>query len=318
MNLEHLHQMLTRYLATREAIGFKDRRHRKLLEDFLQHIARKQPGGPISAQLAVDWACSTPHPDAVASRAFRLSVARGFLTHVKSVLPETEIPPAGYLKTRRRSTPYLFSRDDIHRLLDCAGDLRPRGSIRPHTYRTIIGLLASTGLRASEAVKLRVSDVQLDLDPPLLHIFETKFLKSRWVPLHPTTADVLRDYKERRSEIGGVQPTDPFFISTKGKPIPYYTLKNLFGRLVRRLGIAAVSHQRSPSLHSLRHSFAVQRLMTWYREGRDVQSLVPHLSVYLGHVHLSNSYWYLSALPDLLNAAGDRFYVYSRKGAEYD
>lgn len=318
MNLENLHHMLNSYLATREAIGLKDRRHRKLLEDFLRHVAKEQPAGPIPAQQVVDWACSTPHPDAIASQSFRFRIARAFLIHVKTVVPETEIPPDRYLKAQRRPTPSLFSRDDILRLLDCAGAVRPRGSLRPHTYRTIIGLLACTGLRASEAVRLRVSDVQLDLDPPVLHIFETKFLKSRLVPLHSTTAEVLRHYKRLRSEARVVQPADPFFISAKGKPVPYYTLKNLFARLVSRAGVAAANHQRSPSLHSLRHSFAVQRLTIWYQEGRDVRSLAPHLSVYMGHAHLSASYWYLSASPDLLNAAADRFCVYTRKEGEHD
>jgi integrase len=318
MNLENLRHMLNSYLAIREAIGLKDKRHRKLIEDFLQHVARKQAAGPFPAQLAVDWACLTLRPDAVAGRAFRLSVVRGFLTHVKTVFPETEIPPHRYFKTQRRRAPYLFSQDDILRLLDCAGDIKPRGSMNSHTYQTIIGLLASTGLRASEALRLKVSDVELDLDPPLLQVFETKFLKSRWVPLHATTAAVLRHYKERRSEAGVVRPTDPFFISARDTPVPYYTLKNLFARLVKRLGVVTSNHQRNPSLHSLRHSFAVRRLTTWYLEGRDVQSLAPHLSVYLGHARLSDSYWYLSALPDLLNAAADRFDVHSGEEGEHD
>jgi integrase/recombinase XerD len=318
MSNETLRFMLNSYLATRKAIGLKDRRHRKLLEDFLGHLAKIESTGPILAQLAVDWAGATPHSDAVASQSHRLSVARGFLIHLKSVFPETEIPPERCLKAPRRPTPCLFSQDDIVRLLDCARELKPAGSIRPHTYRTIIGLLASTGLRASEAIRLRVSDVQLDCDPTVLHVFETKFRKSRWVPLHSTTAEVLRDYKEHRSEDRAVQPTDPFFISNAGKPIPYYTLKNLFARLVRQLGIAAAPHSRSPSLHSLRHTFAVQRLTGWYQEGLDVQFLAPHLSVYLGHARLSASYWYLSASPDLLNAAGDRFSAYAGKGGEHE
>ena len=318
MNLEDLRHLLNSYLGTREAIGLKNRRHRKLLEDFLQYISNQQAVGPFPARLAVDWACSTLRPDAVAGQAFRLTIVRGFLTYLKTVFPETEIPPRRYFKTQRRRTPYLFSQDDIVRLLDCAGDTKPRGSMNSHTYRTIIGLLASTGLRASEALRLKVSDVQLDLDPPVLHIFETKFLKSRWVPLHATTAAELRKYQERRSKTGVVRPTDPFFISATSTPVPYYTLKNLFTRLVRRLGVVTSTHQRNPSLHSLRHSFAVQRLTTWYREGRDVQSLAPHLSVYLGHARLSDSYWYLSALPDLLNAAADRFNELSGEEAKHD
>lgn len=318
MNLESLADMLNSYLTTREAIGLKDRRHRKLLEDFLQHVSKEQPAGPIPAQLVVDWACSTPHPDAIASQSFRFRIARAFLIYVKTVVPETEIPPDRYLRAQHRPTPCLFSLDNILRLIDSAGDLRSRGSLRPHTYRTIIGLLACTGLRASEAVGLRISDVQLDLDPPVLHIFETKFRKSRLVPLHSTTAEVLRHYKKLRSEGRVVQPTAPFFVSAKGAPVPYYTLKNLFARLVKRVGVAAADHQRSPSLHSLRHSFAVQRLTIWYQEGRDVRSLAPNLSVYMGHAHLSASYWYLSASPDLLNAAADRFCVYTRKEGEHD
>lgn len=318
MKREDLHYLLNCYLATRESVGFKDRGHRKLLEDFLQHAAKKRSAGPITVQLVVDWACLTSRSDAFAGQALRLSTARGFLTYLKTVFPETEIPPARYLRPQRRRRPYLFSRDDILRLLDCAGDQRPRGSLRAVTYPTIIGLLASTGLRASEAIKLRVGDVQLDPDPPLLHIFETKFLKSRWVPLHPTTAEVLRHYRERRSEAGAVQPTDPFFISDAGRPVPYYTLKNLFARLVKRLGVVAANNQRTPSLHSLRHTFAVQRLTIWYQEGRDVRALAPQLSVYLGHKHLSDSYWYLSAMPDLLNAAADRFLGYVSEESDHD
>jgi integrase len=173
-------------------------------------------------------------------------------------------------------------------------------------------------LRASEAVGLRISDVQLDLDPPVLHIFETKFRKSRLVPLHSTTAEVLRHYMRLRSEGRVVRPENPFFVSAKGASVPYYTLKNLFARLVRRVGVAGADHQRSPSLHSLRHSFAVQRLTIWYQEGRDVRSLAPNLSVYMGHAHLSASYWYLSASPDLLSAAADRFYIYARNEGEHD
>ena len=318
MNLESLDPMLNRYLATREAVGLKDRRHRKLLKEFLEYVAKQKPDGPIPAQMVVDWACSTPHADAVASQSFRLSIARAFLIHVKTVFPEAEIPPHLYLKPRRRPTPCLFSRDDILQLLDCAGSLKSRASLRPHTYRTIVGLLACTGLRASEAIRLRVKDVQLDLDPPVLQIFETKFRKSRLVPLHTTTAAVLRHYKRLRSEARVLQPADPFFISAKGMPVSYYTLKNLFARLVTRIGVSDTNRQRIPSLHSLRHSFAVERLTIWYQEGRDVRSLAPNLSVYMGHARLSASYWYLSASPDLLNAAADLFYAYAEEEGEHD
>src|SRR5262249_41535209 len=119
-------------------------------------------------------------------------------------------------------------------------------------------------------------------------------------------------------EAGSAQPADPFFVSEKGKPIPYYTLKNVFTRIVRRLGFQTAPCQRGPSLHSLRHSFAVQRLTSWYEEGRDVARLAPYLSVYLGHAQLSDSYWYFSAAPDLLNAAACRFDPYAGKERDCD
>jgi integrase/recombinase XerD len=317
MSSRDLHAILNDYLATREALGLKDRWRRKLLEEFLERVAAEESKGPITAQLAVDWACATSRPDALASQSFRLSVVRGFLTHLRTIIPETERPPDRLLKTPHRSAPSLFSHADILRLLDCAAALKPKDSIRPHTYRTIIGLLANAGLRANEAIRLRVSDVQLDLDPPRLHIFETKFRKSRLVPVHSTTAQVLRAYSERRSNCR-LQLSDSFFITRSGKPVPYYTLKNLFARLVKDLGIVHGSDQRKPSLHSLRHTFAVQRLTTWYQEGRNVRDLAPHLSVYLGHARLSASYWYLSALPDLLNEAAKRFCTYTQKGGEHE
>lgn len=317
MSSRDLYAILNDYLATRAAMGLKDRWQRKLLEGFLERVAAEQANGPITAQLAVAWACATSRTDAVASQSFRLSVVRGFLTHVRTVIPETELLPTRLIQTPRRSAPSLFSQADIARLLDSAAALKPKASLRPHTYRTMIGLLANTGLRASEALRLRMNDVQLDLDPPRLHIFETKFRKSRWVPLHPTTAQVLRDYKERRSSSQPQLP-DSFFITHSGKQVPYYTLKNLFARLVKVLGITGGLHHRKPSLHSLRHTFAVHRLTTWYQEGRDVHALAPQLSVYLGHARLSASYWYLSALPELLNEAANRFCVYAQQGGEHD
>ena len=318
MNTETLGSLLSAYLSIRQTVGFKDVPHQRLLADFLQYCAKQQISDLTLGQSAVDWARSTSRPDARASQARRLQIARGFLAYVKTVLPETEVPPVGLLGKQRCRRPFVFSRDEIVTLLDAAATLKPRGTLRPHTYRTIIGLLACTGLRASEVVKLKVSDVQLCENPPRLHIFETKFHKSRWVPLHLTTADALARYKERRSESRLVASADPFFISNLGNPIPYHTLKNTFTRLVHRLGITAASQERGPSLHSLRHYFAVQRLTVWSQQRADVTALAPRLSIYLGHGRLSDSYCYLSAMPDLLKAAADCFYLYVGKEGGHD
>ncbi len=318
MNSKELLCLLDSYLATRRALGLKDGPHRRLLKDFLQYVAKEGTFGPALTQRVLDWACSTPNPHAITRQILRFRVVRGFLSYLKTVCPQVEVPPGGILKGPRRRPPYVFFQDEMARLLNLAGTLGPRGSLRPHTYQTIIGLLTGTGLRVNEALRLTMADVNLDLVPPRLHIVNTKFHKSRWVPLHPTTAEALRHYKEQRSQGKYVEPTDPFFIGRRGKPVHYHTLKQGFTSLVRRLGTVGTESQRGPSLHSLRHSFAVCRLRSWYEQGSDVQALAPMLSVYLGHRHLRDSYWYLSALPDLLNAASDRFSIYAEKEGRHE
>lgn len=313
MNIKELLCLLDSYLAARRAMGLKDGSHRRLLKDFLQYIAKERTFEPALTQRALDWACSTSNPHAITCQIVRLRVARGFLSYLKTIFPQVEVPPCGILRGPRRRQPYVFSHDEIARLMNLAGTLGPRGSLRPHTYQTIIGLLTSTGLRVNEALRLTMADVKLDLVPPRLHIVKTKFHKSRWVPLHPTTAEALRHYKARRGQGKSVEPTDPFFISRREKPVHHHTLKEGFTSLVRRLGTFGTEYQRGPSLHSLRHAFAVHRLCSWYEQGTDVQALAPMLSVYLGHSSLRDSYWYLSALPQLLNAASARFYIYAEK-----
>jgi integrase len=174
------------------------RARRKLLEDFVAYLEKHSDGKPIRAQLAVDWASSTSATCGVAGQAARLGLARGFLIHLKASLPETEIPDKHLLAAPRRPPPYIFSAAEISLLLEEAARVGPRGSLRPHTHQTLLGLLASTGLRPSEAANLLISDVQLDEQPPRLLIRQTKFQKSRWVPVHYTAADQLRRYAQLR------------------------------------------------------------------------------------------------------------------------
>jgi integrase len=170
--------------------------------------------------------------------------------------------------------------------------------------------LASTGLRPSEAAKLLISDVQLDEQPPRLLIRQTKFQKSRWVPLHYTAADQLRRYAQLRREMNYDALSDSFFVSEQGGEIELYNLRYAFRCLVSRLGFKPRPGQRHPTLHSFRHTFAVNRLRQWYETGADVRALLPNLSVYLGHVDLAASFWYLSATPELLGAAAKLFENY--------
>jgi integrase len=188
--------------------------------------------------------------------------------------------------------------------------------LRPHTLSTLIGLLASTGLRIGEAIRLRVDHVKLEVDPPQLHILETKFHKSRIVPLHPSTAEHLRHYSEQRADLHYDGLSDAFFVSEQGGHLNHLALHNWFARLCQRLAMKPTDGGRGPCLTSFRHTFAVTRMQRWYQQGLDVQALLPHLSIYLGHVKPQESYWYLTSAPELLSAAAQRFETYTQAGGD--
>jgi integrase len=175
------------------------------------------------------------------------------------------------------------------------------------TIHTLIGLLASTGLRIGEALALEVDDVRLNADTPHLLISDGKFGNSRNVVLHPTVAEQLRRYLIQRSEALAGRNVKAFFINRHGRRLNYNAQRLTFLRLLKRAGILAVPGERGPSLHSFRHSFAVRRLTLWHRDRKDVQDLLPHLAVYLGHIGPENTYWYLSGTPELLQTASIRF-----------
>jgi integrase len=179
-----------------------------------------------------------------------------------------------------------------------------------------MGLLASTGIRIGEALRLHVSEVQLELDPPRLQIAQTKFHKSRWVPLHFTTATQLGAYRTLRTQRFADHAAAPFFLSATGHLVNHCSLVLWFSKTYRRLGFWPTDGARRPCLHSLRHTFAVRRVLRWYEDGADVHGLLPHLSVYLGHVRPQESYWYLIATPELLTQAALRFQAYILPGGE--
>ena len=314
MSPRSLHLHLDAYLSVREALGFQMRAERTLLRDFVGFVESQGDGSPIRAQRAVDWACASSTQRGRGGAAQRLSMARRFLAYLRATLPETEIPPSGLVASFRRPQPYLFTPPQITALIRAAHDLDPPGALRPYTFATFLGVLASTGLRVGEAIRLTVQDVHLDAAPPRLHIRETKFHKSRWVPLHPTTGVALRRYSAMRTALGYAAFSDIFFVSEQGGPLTYSPLRRGFLALCHTVGLGPTASGRRPSLRALRHSFAVQRMQCWYQEGREVQALLPHLSVYLGHVRPQESYWYLTATPELLAAAAERFCAYAVAG----
>ena len=231
----HLH--LDAYLGVRQALGFQMRAERTLLRDFVRSLETDADAGPIRAYLAVDWACASSAQRGASGAAQRLSMARSFLMYLRTILPETEVPDSGLVRAFRRPKPYLFTASQITALIHAAQDFGPHGSLRPHTFATFLGVLASTGLRVGEAIRLTVQDVHLDATPPVLHIGETKFHKSRLVPLHPTTVVPLRHYTALRTTLHYAALSDVFFVSEQGHALTHDALGRWFAQLCRQFGL---------------------------------------------------------------------------------
>lgn len=301
-----LQDHLERYLELRRALGFEMRVEGRLLQDFLTFLQGRTVAEPLIAHAALDWACSRGTPNGSGWQARRLSIARCFLVHLRAHRPGIEVPAPGIIPCGVRPTPYIYSEAQIVALMNEARALKPTGSLRPHTYATLIGLLASCGLRPGEAVRLRDADVEMDSQPPRLVIRETKFRKSRLVPVDASTAEALRSYAATRKRLGFDDLSQSFFVSEAGAPLAYSTVGRTFLGIVRR-SVHATAGSRGPNLRCLRHTFAVRRMLDWYSRGLDVNQHLPHLSVYLGHAKPQHTYWYLTATPELLSKAGSRF-----------
>jgi integrase len=230
---------------------------------------------------------------------------RGFAQYHHAVEPRTEIPPPDMLPYRpQRCTPYLYSDDEIAQLMEAARHLPSPTGLRACTYVTVFGLLASMGMRISELLALDNDDI--DLEGGLLTIRCTKFRKSRCLPLHPTTRQALGRYMQRRNDVYPIPQSPSFFVSEQGTRLNKCTVRATFVRLSRQIGLRGPTDRRGPRLHDFRHRFAVQTLVRWYHEGVDVDRHLPELSTYLGHVKMSDTYWYLSATPELLGLATQR------------
>jgi integrase/recombinase XerD len=201
------------------------------------------------------------------------------------------------------ANPYLYSELEVQRILEQARNMPAQFTLQPLTYHCLFGLLAVTGLRISEALNLESRDV--NWTEGILTIRTSKFGKSRLVPLHPTTKDVLAQYAAERVQRFPDRPAAAFFPSSTGARLDAGQVRRTFYRVSRQIGIRGASASRGPRLHDFRHRFAVETLLRWYRSGEDVRRRLPILSTYLGHVHVSDTYWYLSNTPELMAAAGN-------------
>lgn len=296
-----LRAALADYLAVRRALGFKLAGAERLLGQFIAYLEERGEQ-TIRAELALAWA--TLPADAHPSWPWhRLSAVRGFAAHVKTIDPATEVPAAGLLpRRRRRRAPYLYSEEQVDALIVAAGTLKTEHRVA--TYRTLLGLLAVTGMRVGEAIRLDRDDV--DFGAELVVVRRTKFNKSRELALHPSTARALDCYLERAGRPRGARSTEAVFVSTAGTRLLYSNVASTFRLLVDRAAIAPRSTGGKPSLHDLRHSFAVRTILDGYRGGGAVEERLAALSTYLGHADPADTYWYLSAAPELMGLAVER------------
>jgi integrase/recombinase XerD len=297
-----LRQALENYLTIRRALGFKLERHGRLLPQFVAHLERVG-ADTITTEHALRWA-TLPSAASPVWWADRLSVVRGFARYLQTIDPACELPPADLLPARgsRRATPYLYSDRDIAALLVAAGALRP--PLRAATMQTLIGLLAVTGMRVGEAIRLDRGD--LDLEHARLVVRHSKFGKSRELALHATTCAALRGYLRRRGELLPQPETPALLISPTGKRLRYVAVGRTFRQLVAHVGLTPRSASCRPTLHGLRHTFAVRTVLDAYRTGADVHARLALLCTYLGHADPGATYWYLSAAPELLALAAAR------------
>lgn len=296
-----LAERLADYLAMRRAVGFKLEAQGRLLPQFVAYLD-DSGAETVTVEAALAWAVNpgAAQPGRVRER---LSMVRAFARYLQAFDPAAQVPPTNLVTAqRRRPTPYLFTQADIAALLAAAATLR--SPLRAATYRTLIGLLAVTGMRGCEARGLDHDDV--DLVTGLLTIRQTKFNQSRQLPLHASTVAALRDYTHVRDALCPEAKTPAFFVSLAGTRLVRSNMSTTFRALVGHVGLTPRDGSGPPRLHALRHSFAVSTLLAWYRDGENVAARMPLLSAYLGHAKPASTYWYLQAAPELLAAAAAR------------
>jgi len=301
--MNELRKALEEYLSIRRKLGFKLQRAGKLLHDFVL-FAEKEGVSFITAELALRWATQSLGCQTAWSAA-RFGIVRGFAKYQSVMDPRTEVPSQELLPYRyHRKPPYIYRDDEVKRLIKAAHQLQSPLGLRAATYSMVFGLLVVTGMRISEPIGLNRKDV--DLINGILTVYQTKFGKSRFVPIHSSTQKALQRYESLRSRIFPKPRTESFFISEQGTRLTDWTVRRTFVKLSRQIGLRGPHDSHGPRIQDFRHSFATRTLLAWYRNGMNVDRHMPELSAYLGHAHVTDTYWYLSAVPQLMELAAMR------------
>lgn len=296
------------YLAYRRQMGYQLAIEGQQLYRFARFADTVEHRGPLTYELAVGWATAptaTRTPSLLTS-ARRIEVLIGFARYHKQFEPDTVIPPRHLFgQAHRRLLPHIYSNTEIINLLDACQTLHPAGGHRGAACRTLFGLLAATGMRVSEATTLERQDV--DLNAGVLEVRNAKFGKSRWVPLHPSVTQQLRGYAAERDAAYMSATHKPFFVGDYARPLTTRSVRYAFKLLCKQLGWKARGDHIYPRIHDIRHSFICNAIQRWYDEGVDIDSRMLSLSTYVGHVHVTDTYWYMTATPALMARVAKRF-----------
>lgn len=294
------------YLAERRALGFDLRIPGDQITAFARFVDATGHTGPLTTRITLDWVQGQAKYAKPLTWARRLEVLRPFARYLASLDPATEFPQGAIFgRSHRRLAPHIYSEQEIYDLLAATRRLAPHGGLRPATYEMIFGLIAATGLRLSEALHLRCGDV--DLDQGVLTVRNTKFRKSRHVPLHPTVVAALNRYVVVRARHGAIDRDTLLFLSSSGGALPTRTVHWVFQRLRGELGWTARGAYAQARIHDLRHTFICRRVQLWHEHGADIGNAMAALSTYVGHAKVSDTYWYLTGVPELMAIACGRF-----------
>ncbi len=301
-----------RYLVERRRLGFSDRSQTYSLRSFARHVRAIGHRGALTVEIMADWARRDSHgSNDPLTWARRLKTLRSFMRWLQQFEPRTEVPDDTIFgRLPERLAPHIYSDQEIVDLLAAARRLGPTPGLRGVIFETLFGLIACTGLRIGEALSLRNMDV--DLKEGMLTIRQAKFGKSRQVPMHPSTVQALRRYCWMRDLAGeSAQEDSPFFVGTRGRlrglPLSTHQVERVFAGLRVQLGWRNRGTHHAPRIHDLRHTFVVRRIVQWQAQGVDVDQAMLSLSTYVGHAMVTNTYWYLSAVPELMALAAARF-----------
>ena len=310
------------YLAERRRLGFELGTMGLALASFARYVTSVHHRGTLNVDLMAEWARHDKwHRDNPQTWARRLKLLRPFARYLRQFDPRTEVPDETVFgPVPGRMAPHIYCEEEIADLLAVARKLQPHDGLRPATFETLFGLMASAGLRVSEALDLLDADV--DLKFAMLTVRQTKFAKSRQLPLHPSTVEALKRYRDLRIRQVRTTIETPFFVGTRGQllgqPLGDRQVHRVFNELRDKLGWVNRGAHDGPRIHDLRHSFAVRRLMLWHAQGIDIDQAMLSLSTYLGHAKVSNTYWYLTAVPELMALAGGKFERFAEDSGDGD